>query len=345
MLKIQDVRQSYGKDAVLDGVSFELAPGDIGCLLGDSGCGKTTLLRCIAGFEHLSGGSIEIDGQAHSGNGQHRSPEERPVGLVFQDFALLPHLSVEKNIAFGLHDQPKATRAAPVKKMLELVGMAKYATRMPHELSGGQQQRVALARSLVRQPKLLLLDEPFSSLDSSLREQLGREVRDLLQELGMTALFVTHDQREAFSLADQIGILRHGKLLQWGRAYDVYHRPASREVADFIGGGAWLSGTRLSATAARTELGDLRGPMPDTIKDGDPLDILLRPDDVVHDDAALMQATITARHFRGATFLYELTLDDGTQLESLVPSHHNHAIGERIGIELDTEHMVVFPAR
>ncbi|MFK8052225.1 MAG: ABC transporter ATP-binding protein [Woeseiaceae bacterium] len=344
MLKISDISHAYGDTKTLANVSLTLETGAIGCLLGDSGCGKTTLLRCIAGFETLAGGTIEIDGHRYSDSDQHRPPDQRPVGMVFQDFALLPHLSVYDNVAFGVHDRPAADRAQSVDRMLTLVGLTKLAARMPHELSGGQQQRVALARSLVRQPRLLLLDEPFSSLDTTLREQLGYEIRELLRELGTTALFVTHDQREAFSLADQIGVLRSGKLLQWSTAYEIYHKPQSRTVAEFVGGGAWLRGQKVSATEASGVLGKLTGDMPADIPVGSAVDILLRPDDIIHDDDALLVATVVQKHFRGATFLYVLALEDGTKIESLVPSHHDHAVGDAIGIRPDTEHLVAFKA-
>lgn len=344
MLSVEQVTQSYGETQVLGGLSLELGAGHIGCLLGSSGCGKTTLLRCIAGFERIDGGTIRIDGTVHSGPGQHTSPEQRPVGMVFQDFALLPHLSVADNVAFGLHDRPPGEREGEVTRMLALVDMDDFADRMPHELSGGQQQRVALARSLVRKPKLLLMDEPFSSLDASLRRQLGREVREVLRTLDMTALFVTHDQAEAFALADDIGVLRRGQLLQWASAYDVYHRPASREIADFVGGGGWLRGTVTADGRIDTEIGSLAGRLPGGVAAGQAVDVLLRPDDVVHVDDAPITARVIEKEFRGAAFLYALELKGGTRLQSLVPSHHDHPVGCQIGIALDTEHMVVFPA-
>ncbi|MEO0617411.1 MAG: ABC transporter ATP-binding protein, partial [Pseudomonadota bacterium] len=306
MLTVDNVSQRYGSTQVLNALSLELGAGRIGCLLGSSGCGKTTLLRCIAGFESIASGRIVIDGVEHAGNGNHTPPEHRPVGMVFQDFALLPHLSVADNVAFGLHDRPAASRDEEVARMLELVSMQDFAARMPHELSGGQQQRVALARSLVRRPKLLLMDEPFSSLDAGLRRQLGQEVRSVLHALDMTALFVTHDQAEAFALADDIGVMRRGRLLQWDPAYDIYHRPATREIADFVGGGGWLPGTVTAHGHVDTEIGPLRGRLPEDMTTGDAVDILLRPDDVVHIDDAPLKARVIDKEFRGAVFLYEL---------------------------------------
>ncbi len=344
MLVVDAVVQRYEADPVIDGLSLTLEAGRIGCLLGGSGCGKTTLLRCIAGFERIASGRILIDGTLQSGEGRHTPPERRPVGMVFQDFALLPHLSVAGNVAFGLHDRPAAERDSEVARMLELVAMDRFATRMPHELSGGQQQRVALARSLVRRPKLLLMDEPFSSLDAGLRRQLGHDVREVLHALEMTALFVTHDQAEAFALADDIGVMRGGRLLQWASAYDVYHQPATREIAEFLGGGGWLRGVVTGDGRIDTELGTMSGPLPAGSGEGDAVDVLLRPDDVVHVDDAPLRARVIDKEFRGASFLYELRLPGGAALQAIVPSHHDHAVGSDIGIHLDAEHMVVFPA-
>ena len=346
MLELVDVRHRYprGDEAVLRGVSLTLAQGRIGCLLGDSGCGKTTLLRCIAGFEPLSAGRIAVAGTVLSDAVTQVPPEHRPVGMVFQDFGLLPHLCVADNVAFALHDAPRAGRAERVERMLRRVQLEAEARKLPHELSGGQQQRVALARALVREPRLLLLDEPFSSLDATLRRELAGEVRDLLRDLGTTAVFVTHDQSEAFSLADDIGVLGDGVLWQWDTAYSVYHRPASRAVAGFLGGGAWLAGTVTGPDQVSTSLGTLCGRMAADHAPGTAVDVLLRPDDVVHDDDAPQRAQVVAKQFRGAMFLYRLRLSDGTELQSLVPSHHDHAVGESIGFRTDTEHMVVFPS-
>jgi iron(III) transport system ATP-binding protein len=346
-LQLDDVTLAYGDKVVVAGLSFALPRGAIGCLLGPSGCGKTTVLRAVAGFEPLAAGAVRLDGQVLAARGVHVAPELRRVGMVFQDQALFPHLTVADNVGFGL----RATTDAParVAQMLDTVGLGHTARLYPHELSGGQQQRVALARALAPAPRLLLLDEPFSSLDVELREHLGAEVRSLLKRSGITALLVTHDQHEAFAIADEIGVMRDGRIEQWDSAYNLYHQPANRFVADFVGQGVFLPGVVLDGQRVEMELGVLHSQTPvhctqhgDVCPSGCRVDVLLRPDDVVHDDASRVTAQVLAKAFRGAEFLYTLLLPSGAKVLSLVPSHHNHAIGERIGIRLELDHVVAY---
>ncbi|MEH3085875.1 MAG: ATP-binding cassette domain-containing protein [Xylophilus ampelinus] len=218
-LRIEAIAVAYetgrGARPVLDGFSLELGPGALGCLLGPSGCGKTTVLRAVAGFEPLRAGTIALDGALLSGPGVHRAPERRRVGMVFQEHALFPHLSAAQNVAFGLRRLPRAAQAERVRAMLALVGLEALGGRHPHALSGGQQQRVALARALAPAPDLLLLDEPFSSLDPETRERLSAEVRGILRAAGQTALMVTHHEAEAAAMADRIGRMDGGRLLRW----------------------------------------------------------------------------------------------------------------------------------
>ncbi len=343
MLKVDALRCSYGAETVLHDVSFELERGSIGCILGPSGCGKTTLLRAIAGFEPAQAGEIVADGTTLSARGLHLPPERRRIGMVFQDYALLPHLTALKNVAFGLHALPAKARQAQALKFLEGVGLGEFAHRYPHELSGGQQQRVAIARAMAPQPDLLLMDEPFSNLDAGLRQSLGRETRTLLKSLGATALIATHDHHDAFSMADMAGVLNRGRLLQWDTPYSLYHRPIDRFVADFVGHGVWLPGRVTSTKAVEIGLGKTTGSMTAPFDSGADVDLLLRPDDVVHDDSSTLTAEVVSKQFRGSEFLYELRLPSGERLLSSVPSHHNHAVGELIGIRLETDHMVVFP--
>jgi iron(III) transport system ATP-binding protein len=336
LLQVEGLRHAYGAQEVVRGLSFSLARGAIGCLLGPSGCGKTTVLRCIAGFEPVQEGLIRLAGRVVSAPGEMVPPERRRVGMVFQDYALFPHLDVAANIGFGL---PPAERDLRVRELGELVGLSGALAKYPHEISGGQQQRVALARALAPRPELLLLDEPFSNLDTDLRERLSLELREIIKASGATAILVTHDQHEAFAIADEIGVLHQGRIQQWDSAYNLYHRPANRFVADFVGQGVFLPARAREAGEIEIELGILQG---NGHGARGSLEVLLRPDDVVHDDAAPTQAEVVHKAFRGAEILYTLRLASGRKVLALVPSHHNHALGERIGIRLDVDHVVAF---
>ncbi len=350
MLQLESVQHGWNGHSVLSGISFQLDAGQVGCLLGPSGCGKTTVLRLIAGFLPLQGGSIQLGGEVVSGRAVHKAAEQREVGIVFQDYALFTHLTVAKNIAFGLHRHARAARNRRVAEMLELVGLAQHADAYPHELSGGQQQRVALARALAPKPRLLMLDEPFSSLDVELREKLSLEVRDILKHEQITTLIVTHDQHEAFTLADRVGVLNGGRILQWDAPYALYHQPRDRFVADFIGQGVFVPGRVNENGAVETNMGILSGITAnecdgqscEKLPVGAQVEVLIRPDDIQHDDASRMLARVVRKAFRGAEFLYTLELDSGQRLLALVPSHHNHAIGEKIGIVMEIDHVVAF---
>jgi iron(III) transport system ATP-binding protein len=339
-LELNDVHQAYDGRPVIRGLTFRIARGAIGCLLGPSGCGKTSALRCIAGFEPIGAGVIELAGVRVSAAGMTVAPEQRRIGMVFQDYALFPHLTVARNVGFGLIAVAADARARRVAEMLDAVGLVDAGDRFPHELSGGQQQRIALARALAPQPELLLLDEPFSNLDVDLRERLSYEVRAIIKRTNTTAVLVTHDQHEAFAIADEIGVMADGAIAQWDTAYNLYHRPASRFVADFVGEGVFLPGRVRDDRRVEIELGVLAGALAGQASE---VDVLLRPDDVVHDDASPQQAEVLAKAFRGAEILYTLRLASGRKVLALVPSHHNHALGERIGIRLDVDHVVAFP--
>lgn len=343
MLALEQLAVAYGPHQVVKDISFALAQGQIGCLVGPSGCGKTTILRAIAGFEAPAAGVVRLQGQAVSTAAEQLVPEQRKVGMVFQDFALFPHLTVADNISFGLKQRSKAEKTAKVKQLLQLVGLPDLGQRYIHQLSGGQQQRVALARALAPEPKVLLLDEPFSSLDAEFREVLARDIRKILKQLQITAVLVTHDQFEAFAMADMIGVMQHGQLQQWATPYELYHRPASRFVADFVGRGVMLPGVMLDQQQVETCLGIFRQRYLAEAQEGDRVDVLIRPDDIVHDDDSEIKATVLDKSFRGSHILYTLALAAGEQVYCLALSHHNHAIGEQIGIRLDLDHLVLFP--
>jgi len=342
-LQVSNVSVSYGSNTVVHDVSFALEPGEIGCLLGPSGCGKTTLLRAIAGFEDVSQGAISIGSATVSSLKRTLPPEKRAVGMVFQDFALFPHLTIADNIGFGIRELARSEQKARIRELLELVGMSGFGTRYPHELSGGQQQRIAVARALAPRPHLLLLDEPFSSMDVELREQLAADVRGILKKEGITAILVTHDQNEAFAMADVIGVMFDGRLQQWDTGYRLYHQPATISVADFIGQGVLIDGVVLENDRVETGLVTLEGRVPTGCRPGCKVKVLVRPDDIIHDDCSPRKAIIRKREFRGASYLYTLELQGGIRLLSMVHSHHDHAVGENLGIVLEIEHLVVFP--
>ena len=354
---VQDLVVGYDDTIVVDGLSLSLQQGEIGCFLGYSGCGKTTALRAIAGLEPTRQGVITLRNKRLTEQKGKRNfslaPAKRGMGMVFQDYALFGHLSVAKNIAFGLGRWSAADKKARVKEMLELVELTEHADKRPAELSGGQQQRVALARALAPKPKLLLLDEPFSNLDVVLRESLAMSVRDILKRTETTAILVTHDQNEAFAIADKVGVMHEGKLVQWASPSTLYHEPVSAFVAEFVGEGALIDGVIHEGRVA-TALGDIYRRMEVLDDDNQPqycrydypngtrIKVLVRPDDIIHDDDSTQTALVVGRVFRGANYLYRLQLDDGQIVFALVASHHNHPIGSRIGIVPMLEHVVVF---
>ncbi|MCP5416257.1 MAG: ABC transporter ATP-binding protein [Chromatiaceae bacterium] len=346
-LELQQVQVAYGETAVVQGVSLVLAPGEISCLLGPSGCGKTTLLRAIAGFEPVRRGHILISGQKVSLPGHTLAPERRGIGMVFQDFALFPHLSVARNIEFGIAHLPLPQRRERVDELLRLVALPNIGDCYPHQLSGGQQQRVALIRALAPKPALLLLDEPFSSMDVDLRENLAREVRQILRSEQTSALLVTHDQNEAFAMADRIAVMHQGRIRQWDSAYNLYHKPADRFVAGFIGQGVWLPVLRGTDQRLYSEFGPL---LPDGtgtpqfaagIASEQELEMLLRPDDVVRQQGGL-PAEVVERSFRGADILYRLRLPSGTHILYITKGHNDLPLGATLPVAIKMNELVLF---
>ncbi|KIH78042.1 iron(III) transport system ATP-binding protein [Geoalkalibacter ferrihydriticus] len=343
VLELNGISQAYGSQLVVDNLFLRLEKGRIGCLLGASGCGKTTVLRTISGFESVLTGDIRLNGRIVSSPSLTLPPAKRGIGMVFQDYALFPHLRIFDNVAFGLRGLSRAEKIVRVHELLELVGLKQEQHKYPHEISGGQQQRVALARALAPRPDLLLLDEPFSNLDVTLRERLSLEVRDILKAYGATALFVTHNQQEAFAVADEIGVMSAGRMLQWAGAHELYHQPADTFVARFVGEGVLLPGVVRARGEVETGLGVLKGDFKEDFGGGAAVSVLVRPEDLVHDDDWPVKAEVVRRNFRGASILYTLRLSSGDLVQAQVPSHCNHVIGERIGIRSDVRHLVVFP--
>ena len=327
VLQVEGIRVGYpvagGMRMVVDGLSLALPQGDIGCLLGASGCGKTTVLRAIAGFEPVQAGRIALQGREIATATSALPPEQRRVGVMFQDYALFPHLTVAGNVGFGLASLSRAARARRVSELLELVALQERAGAYPHELSGGQQQRVALARALANAPALPLPDEPFSNLDIDTRQRLAGELRALLKSTGTTVLMVTHDQSEAFAMADHIGVMAEGRILQWGDAEALYARPADRFVAGFIGRGGWIGGDALGLDAAS--------------------EILLRPDQLQVAEDGGIRAVVQALSFRGPNHVAVLRFAGGELLEIDLPPGLAVRIGETLRLRLATERLLAFP--
>jgi len=345
LLKVENISAGYGREIVVEQLSFHVNRGEIVSLLGPSGCGKTTALRAVAGFEPVIEGEILMAQKIVSAPGMTIPPEQRSIGMVFQDYALFPHLTIRDNIAFGLRHKPPVDRRVQVDHLLDATGLTAMSERYPHELSGGQQQRVALARALAPRPTILLMDEPFSNLDIELRERLSVEVRDLLKAEGISGILVTHDQHEAFAVSDKVGVMRDGRILQWDTPYNLYHEPNHRFVADFIGQGRFIDGTVLTPESFDTELGELQGNRSCTQAVGERVEILIRPDDLVPDEHGAIEAVVRDKAFKGAEILYTLELPTGTRLLSLFPSHYDHHLGDTVRVRIDAEHLICFSHR
>jgi len=341
LLRLEHLHKCYAPEdpPAVDDLSLELEKGEILALLGPSGCGKTTTLRLIAGFERPDGGVVEIGGRVMADAYTFIPPEQRGVGVVFQEYTLFPHLTVAENIAFGLRKLSAPSRAQRLQEMLDTVGLTPFARRYPHELSGGQQQRVALARALAPRPSVLLLDEPFSNLDADLRTHMLHEVYAILRELGTTAVFVTHDHEEAFMVADRVGVLHHGWLEQLGRPEEVYHLPASRFVAQFVGKANFIPG-RVVEAGIETAIGLFANTT--GLPLGAAVDVLLRPQQIelIPDPAG--SATVVSRRFRGADTLFVVQLPSGLLLHCHQPSMLMLQVRDRVRVVAKPSHVVAF---
>ncbi len=348
VLEVEGVSKSFGPEPIIDDLALAVDEGEIMTLLGPSGCGKTTTLRLVAGLERPDEGVVRLHGETVSGPETHIPPEDRGVGVVFQEFALFPHLTAAENVAFGLTDLSKADRKARVSELLDLVGLESRAEAYPDELSGGQQQRVALARALAPEPAVVLLDEPFSNLDVDLRVEMREEVRRILKTAGVTAVSVTHDQEEALSISDRVAVVNDGQIEQSGVPESVFQHPESRFVAGFLGHAAFLPG-QVVGGEVRTGLGPVGIDRVDGLTeayDRVDVDVLVRPDDLraVPDEEA-PDGSVRARRYLGPTVLYDVELGDGTTVECM----HNHdesiAIDASVRVVLKADHELAwFPA-
>jgi iron(III) transport system ATP-binding protein len=315
-----------GAVPAVEDLSLDVGPGEVLALLGPSGCGKTTALRLLAGLERPDAGTVAIDGRTIVGPGVWTPPEKRSVGLVFQDYALFPHLTVRGNVAYGLNRLSRADRRARIEQVLSMTGLAPYTKRYPHELSGGQQQRVAIARAIAPRPAVLLLDEPFSNLDVSLREQVRSEVLGILRAAGASVVLVTHDQDEAFVAAARIAVMSNGRVHQVGTPEELYLRPRTRFVARFVGIANFLHADVRGHTAI-TELGafELAG-------EGGTSDVMLRPEQIEISDGGL-PATVIAREFHGHDWLYVLKTTSGAELRTISPSTVPLDVGSMVHVQ------------
>jgi len=349
VLELDGVTRSFGPETAVEEFSLSVREGELLTLLGPSGCGKTTTLRLLAGLDRPDSGEVRLNEESIAGSDTFVPPENRDVGLVFQSFALFPHLSVAENVAFGISDWAAAERRRRVEALLDLVGLRDYGDHRPDDLSGGQRQRVALARSLAPEPEVLLLDEPFSNLDIGLRKQMREEVRQILKEAGVTAVSVTHDQEEALSISDRVAVVEDGQVRQVDRPEVVFEQPESRFVAEFLGQAGFITG-QLDRGAVDTEIGTIPGTVIEGLGgeyDGAHIDVMVRPDDLLATpaDEAAANGRIINREYTGPSFVYTVELASGTP----VYCEHNHAdnldLDQRVRVDLSVDHPLAwFPA-
>lgn len=343
-LLIQNLSVTFDqKNLILNKVNFQLAKGELASLLGPSGCGKSTLLRTLVGLEKAHEGHIFLNGKDIN----LEKPHKRKIGLVFQDYALFPHLTAKENILLGLKD--KKYDVGLLEHLFSIMKVKELSNRYPHQLSGGQQQRVAIIRTLIRNPEIVLLDEPFSGLDTNLKEEMARELRLLFKDIHCSALLVTHDQKEAFSFSDKIGIMNKGELIQWSTPFDLYHEPHSRFTATFIGETSFIRATKISSGEYQTVLGKFRAD--NHHGEHSEVDLMVRPDDIhleapshpLAPDEVSCTGIIKDYEFRGPNTMYLIKLQSGEFVKALVPSHQTYQKEQDVVFHVDMDRYIVFP--
>lgn len=338
-LSIKNLTCQYDDQTVLESLSLEVEQGQIVCLLGASGCGKTTLLKAIAGLLPLSSGQMSLNCLTIDDGENWLPPEQRNIGMIFQDYALFPHLTVAENIAFGLKNETAQQKLLKVEEMLGLVHLKGYGDRYPHQLSGGQQQRVAIARSLSYKPDLLLLDEPFSNIDTQVRHELIREIRKIFKEQGVTAIFVTHSREEAFAFADKMAVMNHGVIEQYGTASELYYQPSSKFVADFLGGGSYLAAKRISDSEFETHLGVVEANAQQEIQVDAECALLLRPQHVQIAADEESAVKVLEQHFMGDHCRYVIDVN-GDRL--LATSTQALNVGDSVTVKVEMQGVLAF---
>ncbi len=339
-LSLEDVRIVLDSKVILDNVNLAVNDGDIVSLMGASASGKTTLIRSIAGFNNISSGRIKIDGQIIDDSYKKIGVSKRNVGFIFQDLALFPHLTVRENICFGLRSINKTEILKRTEKLELLLNIKDIKDRYPNQISGGQQQRVAIARAIAPQPKLLLLDEPFSALDHDLKINLMEDIMKLIKSEGITAILITHNAQEAFKMSDKIAFISNKTITQYTSPYNIYHRPLSKEISNFFGISSYIKAEVLDSDRIRTILGDFDGNF-EKYKKGNQVDLLIRPDNITYDDKSEFSAKVIKQTFIGSDFLYELELEDSQKIFCYEPAQHNHEINQIIKIKLNLAHLTV----
>ncbi|MBC8518801.1 MAG: ABC transporter ATP-binding protein [Gammaproteobacteria bacterium] len=346
ILRIKNLSSNYGDQTVLSGIDITLKKGALASLLGPSGCGKSTLLNVVAGFHDLKEGEVWVGQTLASSVERMVPPERRNIGMIFQDYALFPHLSILDNVTFGIRDRSKSDAKREANEWLDLVRMEGFGGRYPHELSGGQQQRVALARALAAKPSLLLMDEPFSNLDTDLRRRLVREIRDLLKERGITAILVTHDQEEAFLFGEEVGLIDQGVLQQWGTPEQVYTEPNNRWVANFVGDGSWIPGKVLETGEIKTSVGSFVHSFSNGVDpEQQEVEVLFRPHEIRLELAESSEdgvCHVVRSEFSGQEMHYLVESSESDQIRISMEGLSRFHVGDRVKLLFQEESLILF---